>query len=329
MLNHLIRKKSLLKESLWNIGCAASLIGIWPRFIEPNLVLTTRLLLSLPSWPKKLNGIKIVQISDLHFQSTLSKFLLEKIVKKIRIEKPDLVVFTGDFLCRSELFQPERLQEFLSKISAPYGCYAIAGNHDYSAYISLNKEGEYDVMREEKSLLDKGFNRLFKKSPVIKKTVTPQALQVPLHVPLMNLLSKTPFTLLHNQTIQVCIKNSVINVCGLGDYTAGRCLPSLAYENYRVEYPGIVLTHNPDSLCKLRNYPGELVLCGHTHGAQINIPFLYKKFMLSENPGRKRGLYSLYDKWVYINRGLGSIFPFRWCSPPEILSLTLLGEKDE
>lgn len=327
MFNHLIRKKNVLKEAIWNVFCISSLIGIWPRFVEPNLVLTTHLSLKIPSWPKKLEGLKIVQISDLHFQPAMSDFLLDKIIKKIKKENPDLVFFTGDFLCCSELIQPERLECFLSKITAFYGCYAIVGNHDYSEYISLNKEGEYDVMREKKSLLNKGFGRLFKKNPDIKKIVTPEALQIPIHSSLVKLLSKTPFTLLHNKTVQVSIGDSTINLCGLGDYTAGRCLPLIAYENYRLEHPGIILTHNPDSLSKLQTYPGELVLSGHTHGAQINIPFFYKKFMLAENPEWNRGLHQIYNKLVYINRGLGSIFPFRWCSPPEILSLTISGEK--
>lgn len=323
MFNHLNRKNFSLKEFMWNAGCIFSLIGIWPRFIEPNLVLTTRLAFKIPFWPKKLEGLKIVQISDLHFRAQMSDFLLNNIVKKIREEKPDLVVFTGDFLCRSKLIQPERMLTFLLKISAPYGCYAIVGNHDYSEYISLNKEGEYDVIKEENSLLDKGFRRLFKKNPEIKKTVTPEALQVPVHSSLLNLLSKTSFTLLHNETIQIPIRDTMINLYGLGDYTAGRCLPKRAYQNYLPEYPGIILTHNPDSIPELKDYPGELVLCGHTHGAQINLPFFYKKFMLAENSTWKRGLHRLYNKLVYINRGLGSLISFRWFSPPEILSFTI------
>ena len=64
-------------------------------------------------------------------------------------------------------------------------------------------------------------------------------------------------------------------------------------------------------------------MCGHTHGGQVNLPWFWKKFTLMENPQLKRGLVRMLDKWIYINRGVGSIMQFRWFAKPEILLLTL------
>lgn len=311
-----------LRDFLWDIFCIASLLGIWPRFIEPRLISTTKLSLPIPHLPEALHGFKILQLSDLHLNPQISDSFLEKLVYKIKNLQPDLIVFTGDFLCYSLMQDPTRLRTLLRSFSAPYGCYAILGNHDYAECVSINKNGEYDVIEEDSSSLGKAFKRMFT-NITLKKTVTQKAQKVPLHAPLIELLSETPFRLLHNQTIQLTVNGSKLNICGLGEYMLGRFHPEEAFKNYERNSVGIVLLHNPDAAPHLKCYPGELILCGHTHGGQVNLPWLWKKFTLLENMGFKKGLIKLDKKWVYINRGIGSIIPFRWFSVPELLLVTL------
>ncbi|MDB6080928.1 MAG: ykuE, partial [Chlamydiia bacterium] len=63
-------------ERLWDLWCIASIIGIWPRFIEPNILVNSNHTLPITMLPKELNGLTIVQISDLHYSSyTRSTFL--------------------------------------------------------------------------------------------------------------------------------------------------------------------------------------------------------------------------------------------------------------
>jgi predicted MPP superfamily phosphohydrolase len=104
---------------------------------------------------------------------------------------------------------------------------------------------------------------------------------------------------------------------------AGRCLPEIAFKNYDKQYPGIILAHNPDSSALLESYPGEVILSGHTHGCQINLPWMWKKFTKLENMSLRKGFFKVRDKWLYVNRGVGAIMKFRWFSVPEILFLTL------
>jgi predicted MPP superfamily phosphohydrolase len=85
----------------------------------------------------------------------------------------------------------------------------------------------------------------------------------------------------------------------------------------------VVLVHNPDGVKTLRGYPGDVVLSGHTHGGQVNLPWMWKRFAVLENPAVRRGLYYLEGKWIYVNRGIGSVMKFRWFAVPEILSITL------
>lgn len=316
-----------LSEFLWDIWCVVSVIGIWPRFIEPNLLQVSRRSICLPGLPESLKGLKIVQFSDLHFQESLSNRFLHKLTRKIHEADPDLLVFTGDFLCYSQLNEEDqkRLQAFLKGLKARYGCYAIFGNHDYAQYVSINDKGEYDLLPEEenRSLIKRGFDRLLKTVTLAKK-ITPRAQAVQHNTALVDLLQKTPFQLLDNAHQCIKIKESCLNICGLGEYSLGKMDPKKAFQDYDKDYPGLILLHNPDGLPMLQDYPGEIVLCGHTHGGQVNLPWMWKKFTLMENERFKRGL--IYDegRWIYVNRGIGSCFTFRWFAIPELLVLSVL-----
>ncbi|MBA3604079.1 MAG: metallophosphoesterase, partial [Parachlamydiaceae bacterium] len=149
-----------------------SVIGIWPRFIEPNLLQTTHHTLKLPNCPEALKGLKIVQFSDLHLQKKFSSRCLKQLARKINNEKPDIIIFTGDFICNSFLGDKDqvRLLDFLNELYAPYGCYTVLGNHDYAEYVSINADGEYDILRDsEKSMIKRGFSRLFGSIKLAKK----------------------------------------------------------------------------------------------------------------------------------------------------------------
>jgi uncharacterized protein len=316
------KKKFSLTDLLWDLWCIISVVGIWPRFIEPNLLQVTKLHIQIPNLPKDLEGLKILQFSDIHLNQQTHLFFLNKLIRKINKLKPDIIVFVGDFLCYSELKDQERLQSFLCSLSAPHGCFAVLGNHDYSQCVSINKDGEYDVIEKGSSQITQGFSRLFSNTK-LAKAFTNRIKNVPLNEQLLSLIKKTPFELLHNSTKIIPFKGSHINLCGLGEYTLGRSLPQQAFQSYNPQFPGIVLAHNPDSIPGLQKYPGDLILCGHTHGGQVNLPWMWKKFTLLENMQYKHGLLKENDKWIYISRGVGSVMPFRWFAMPEIVFITL------
>ena len=77
-------------------------------------------------------GIKIVLASDFHIKPHQQK-RLEKIVKTINKQTPDLVLSTGDYVSghTQELtMDPEKIAEELSKVKSKYGFYTTLGNHD-------------------------------------------------------------------------------------------------------------------------------------------------------------------------------------------------------
>ena len=308
-------------DLLWDLWCIVSIIGIWPRWIEPNILFTNQLSLPIPHLPPALKGFKILQFSDLHLHKGVSDYFLNKLSAKIQTLNPDLIAFTGDILCYSQFRDKKRLHDFLNTIAAPYGCYAIFGNHDYAQTVSINNNGDYDIC-ESSSSISRGLRRLFS-TIKLSKVITPQAQAVEVNKELVDFFKTTPFELLDNQTKTISVHNTGLNITGVGEYSASKCKPENAFKNYDPRYPGITLLHNPDGFPSLKNYPGNIVLSGHTHGGQVNLPFLWKKFTLLENIQFKKGLFYFYDKWFYVSRGVGSIFPFRWCAPPEIVLITL------
>ncbi len=311
-------------HTLWDLWCVVSVVGIWPRYIEPRLLHHTSLTLKVPELPKSLDGIKIFQISDLHFGKNSHPKQLAKAVKQARLFAPDLILFCGDFISESTIWEKEQLLTFLKQFSAPYGCFAVLGNHDYASMVGINAAGDYVPSRNPQPALIKGLKRLFKNNNPTGK-FSPEIAKIPLHRELMELLSESPFRLLHNETVTIPIKDTCLNICGLGEYMLNKTDPAAAFANYNKAYPGVILLHNPDALPLLHNYPGEVVLCGHTHGAQVNLPVIRDAFLASEQKQFISGLYDYDKKSVYINRGLGATFTFRWFSIPETLQLTLRG----
>lgn len=313
-------------DSLWDVWCAVSIIGIWPRFIEPQLLATTRLNLPLSRLPPSLEGTKIIHFSDLHWAEGFSSSLSNRILRQVNTFNPDLILFTGDFINRSILHERPQLIDWLNRFEAKAGCFAILGNHDYEKFITLNQNGEYDVDRKSsQSSIKKSLSRIFK--PPIPPTgkISQAAIETEQHRELIDLLQKTPFTLLDNRSQLIPCRGGYLNICGLGEFSAGRCHPDIAFKDYDRNYPGIVLTHNPDSIPLLQNYPGDLVLAGHTHGGQINIPFLWNRITRMKEKQFKRGLKRVNDKWAYINRGISGSMKFRLFSIPEITCITLRG----
>ena len=87
----------------------------------------------------------------------------------------------------------------------------------------------------------------------------------------------------------------------------------------------IALAHNPDSVDRLVGTHVKLLLAGHTHGGQINIPYLTEIILGKYTRGDfKRGLYQRGEQQVYVTAGLGVTgAPLRFNQVPTIDVLNL------
>ncbi|TGN09632.1 metallophosphoesterase [Leptospira bandrabouensis] len=77
-----------------------------------------------------LEGFKIVQISDVHIGPTIKGRFLERVVKRINLQKPDVVVITGDLVDGPVTTLKHHLKP-LGNIQSKYGTFYVTGNHEY------------------------------------------------------------------------------------------------------------------------------------------------------------------------------------------------------
>ena len=107
---------------------------------------------------------------------------------------------------------------------------------------------------------------------------------------------------------------------GVGDLWAGkadmRYMPELPQDK-----PWLILSHNPDTVDMVPDLPTRpLMLSGHTHGGQVELPWLTSYVMKKVSIlGHKRGLYHHDNADVFVSVGTGMVgVPFRFCVPPTI-----------
>jgi predicted MPP superfamily phosphohydrolase len=101
--------------SLWN--------GLRPVTVKPLSVTLNRL-------PKPLDGLRIVQITDLHIGPMVGGNWLRQVVDQVNALKPDMIAVTGDLVDGSV----EELTAHVAPIDnlkASLGVYFITGNHEY------------------------------------------------------------------------------------------------------------------------------------------------------------------------------------------------------
>ncbi len=84
----------------------------------------------LPEEARALEGLKIVQLSDLHMNVDTSEEGLKQLVRRVNELDPDIIVLTGD-LVEMQLPDPTQKLRLLSGLKAPLGVYSVLGNHDY------------------------------------------------------------------------------------------------------------------------------------------------------------------------------------------------------
>ena len=251
--------------------------------------------LKIPNLPNAFKGLKIVQISDIHSGSFISKDPLEKAIKIINEQEPDIIFFTGDLV--NEITEEALdFMDTLKKITAPMGVFSILGNHDYGDYFyqkddTEGREHNYTLMKAVHSKL--GWNLLLNENHIIKKDNERLAI-----IGVENWGSQARFQ-----------KYGDINKAKKG------CLDSDVK---------LLLSHDPShwDAHVIPNHPDiDVTFSGHTHGMQfgIEIPGFIKwspSQYLYKNWG---GLYSEKKQQLYVNRGLGFLgYPGRVGILPEI-----------
>lgn len=298
LLTRYARKKQIKENSLISIerrkvlhtiGATASII---PFIATAQGVLKTiydieikNIEVVLPGLSRQLDGIRILQISDIHTGSYFGTGYLEEAVRLINEQKPDIIAVTGDFVN----FDPSELHLFLPtlrKMQSDIGIFASLGNHDH--YMTAMK-----------------------------------------HVQLQEMIRSTGMDLLVNKAKILSIQNAQLVMAGTDNTGFNQKFGNLeqTFGDNPGEIPSILMAHDPTywKMEILGSGFADLTLSGHTHGGQVGIEFLGEAYSPAQFVYEEwSGLYTSEGKYLYVNRGLGTVGPpIRVGIPPEITVITL------
>lgn len=255
--------------------------------------------LSFKNLPNAFEGMKVVQISDLHTGSFNTTEHLARAVELIMNEKPDVIFFTGD-LVNDLHTEALPFKEIFQSLTAPHGVFSILGNHDYGDYYSFSS------VESKTKNLDK----------------------------LKAFHGEVGWKLLLNEHTYLEKDGSKIGLIGVENYSGKKNFSRYgsmlkATTNYEIQDVNILLSHDPShwntEITNKYQYV-DLTLSGHTHGMQfgVEIPgfkwspvqYMYKQWA---------DLYEQEHQKLYVNRGLGFLgYPGRVGILPEISVFNLI-----
>ena len=285
---------------LGSLALAGLLVGstVWVYRFK-----THRIELSIKNLPAAFEGLRIVQLSDIHLGSWLSSKPLQKAVDQANALNPDIIVFTGD-LVNYSTSEVRGFEQVLAQLEAPMGIYTILGNHDYGDYITWKKPEEKEANLQQ----------------------------------LLDFYDSIGWKLLRNESFRIEKDSASMLIAGVENWSATSRFKKYGdlyktMENTSFADVNILLSHDPthwETEVSKDFTDFDLTLSGHTHGMQMGI----EAFGLKWSPARY-----LYDNWagltsvdlpgdrksyLYINRGLGHIaYPGRVGILPEITLITL------
>ena len=257
----------------------------------------------VPELPASFDGMKIVQVSDIHLGSWSSAKELQKAVDIVASLHPDVIFFTGDIANYSTL-DVLPFEHILAGMKAGSGIFAILGNHDYGMYTTWPSDEAREVNQRE----------------------------------LYAVFHQLGWRLLLNEHAILWKGNDSIAILGVHNWGKAYRFQKLGsipraqagVENMAVQ---LLLSHDPsfwDSIICHQYRNIDITFSGHTHGFQLGIEWGNIRWSPAQYLYRQwAGLYEMpvpgsHPQYLYVNRGLGSIvYPGRIGILPEITLITL------
>lgn len=97
---------------------------------EPYLLKVESRTINLRRLPVELDGLRIVQLSDIHHSPFTSRAQVERAVETANELRPDIIALTGDYISHEPNYAAP-CAEMLGRLRAKFGVFAILGNHDH------------------------------------------------------------------------------------------------------------------------------------------------------------------------------------------------------
>ena len=274
-----------------------------------------RVEIPIANLPSALDGMKIVQLSDIHLSGYMPRTQVRRAVDMANDLGADLAVVTGDFITGASDPIADCIDE-LRELHAPLGTWGCNGNHEIYARAEATAQ------------------TLFAQAGM--KLLRQENAQISFKGAQFNLIG---VDYQRERTSGGRRQQTLADSAHL----------------VRRDMPNILLSHNPNSFNRAAELGIELSLAGHTHGGQIQVEILYHRltparfitdyiaglfqrplFMPAHGDRALRGaavpdnksilqhLDSSATSHLYVNRGLGTVgAPVRLGVPPEISLLIL------
>jgi predicted MPP superfamily phosphohydrolase len=276
------RRQHRWRHALWRTMSRVGLTGIHALPLNRRWVEIQRRLMPLPHLDSAFAGLRIAQISDLHYSPVVWQRYLVQYIQWVNDIAPDLVVVTGDLITGGYRYA-HRIATILSHLKATRGVICTLGNHDYGIYGRNGwAEGRRRADYLEKCLRSRGL-------VVLRNAVF--RLEIPgARHPLL--------------------------IVGLDDEWSGHIDPDQAFAGVDPRCPTICLNHNPANVRELMSYPWHWMLSGHTHGRQVAAGPIGQRLYPHRYRHYTHGHYKVDGRDLYVNRGLSyGQRVLDWCRP--------------
>src|ERR1017187_5960256 len=275
-----ISRRRFLNASL----CGAAGLALYSSEIARHWIEVTEHNVSLAGLPQVFDGMRIVQVSDIHMDEFTEPFFLRHMVDRVNRIGPDAVFLTGDYVTvglSSRAFAVGAAWQ-CANILSELGCkklYAILGNHDIGVGAdevteALTANG-ITVLRNACLPMERAGGRIW--------------------------LAGLDDPVMGHPDLELAIPRSI------------RKVPN---------EPIVLMCHAPDYADVVLDDVGSkavgLMLSGHTHGGHVRLPVLGALYLPGWGKRYDEGWFRLGGLRLYVNRGIGTLgMPFRLNCPPE------------
>jgi uncharacterized protein len=263
----------------------AAVLAIDAFLVEPARVEVTCHDLPLPGLPAAWNEARVVHLTDLHYGNPRSDRLFQWMVRTVNDLHPDLILITGDFVVEHPC-EAAPCARYLSELRSKHGVVGVLGDHDFTIRSQRPVRG------------------------------------------LVEGLEGAGVRLLRNESVEL---PGGLRIAGIDPLTRKIRRGSLAsalgnaYPTEAGGKPHLLLAHSPDIIPEASKQGVPMVLCGHTHGGQVVVPF-YGPPVTHTRVGRQHasGWSRRGDTRMYTCRGLASHHSLRFLCRPEIAVFRLV-----
>lgn len=257
---------------------AISLCLLYSRFIATKGLKIKEYKIVSSKITDSYHGLKIIHLTDIHYCSTVNEKELNNIVNKVNEIKPDIVVMTGDLIDERLSYDKDIIINYLNKIEAKLGKFAVSGNHD----IPID-DYNYIIKESGFTSLDNKYELIYSKS---------------------------------NEPIVISGIGYGDEDIGIKTEQFDKYISELKTDDIKPIY-SILLVHEPDTVDNLDLNKYDLILAGHSHGGQVRLPIIGKLYTPEGAKKYYDEYYKINNTDLYISSGLGtSLYRFRLFNKP-------------